>query len=480
MTKDRGKEDFFFDATLKSDSIVVEGVRCKWYLPPTHVDPISLVFHPTEEQARLLGGIGWKFSLHAELHHGDDDVTTFHAEQVMNGGLSSKYTAGISENTFEGEPIFLEVTEGFGSIDGPQAERKINGNFWLTPNQLLSPRQQIVKSYTGNINVKTTWILGFTLSNGVQLTFTNHYRYREDDGGALTSFHELVAEFELESKTIGCADVRGEIARELDDLLTLASFAERHRCLWMGYAFTSAETYTRYYRRDISIPAPRSHRDSLIVKADIKDYLDLTCRKLIEVGRNELLLKAINFAIPKEGQIFEGAFMSLYSALETLVLYFRRAHNLEMIFSGNEDAWRSLKADLRLWLKQHPQLKDDKTKRSLLYENLSGLTRVSFRTAFQKFCEFYSVNLDDLWPVVESADGWSLAMIRNKLVHGEYFNRQQLKALLSASEHLRWTVERMILSILGWDVSRSEVSPDKLYYRNQYKYWRDDRKLLSS
>jgi hypothetical protein len=33
----------------------------------------------------------------------------------------------------------------------------------------------------------------------------------------------------------------------------------------------------------------------------------------------------------------------------------------------------SLKADLRLWLKQHPQLKNDKRKRSLLYENLPGL-----------------------------------------------------------------------------------------------------------
>lgn len=479
MNKARGKEDYFFDATVKSDTIVVEGVRCKLHLPNTHIDPISLVFHPTEEQARLLTGIGWKFSVHAELHHGDNDVTTFRADQVINGGLSSKYTAGISENRMEGEPIFLEVTEGFGSVNGPQAERKIHGNFWLTPNQLLSPRQQVVKSYTGNINVETNWILDFTLSNGVPLTFTNHYRYQEDDAGALTSFHELVAEFELKSETIASADVR-EIATDLEDLLTLASLAERHRCAWMGYAFTSAEAYTRYYRRDISIPAPRERRDRLIVKADIKDYLDLTCRKLAEVGRNELLLKAINFAIPREGQIFEGAFMSLYSALETLVLFFRKAHNLEMIFSDNEDAWRGLKADLRLWLKQHPQLKDDKRKRSLLYENLSGLTRVSFRTAFQNFCEFYSVNLDDLWPVVESADGWSLAIIRNKLVHGEYFNRQQLKALLSASEHLRWTVERMILAILGWDISRSEVSPDKLSYRNQYKYWREDRKLLSS
>jgi hypothetical protein len=481
MAREEREEDYFFDATIKSDTIIVEGVRCKLYLPPTHIGPISLVFHVTDEQARLLEGVGWKYSVHGELHHDVDQVTTFHAEQVLNRGLSSKYTAGISENSFAGEPIFLEVTEGFRSSECPQAECEINGNFWLTPNQLLSPSQRVVKSYTGNINVKTDWILGFTLQNDVGLTFTNHYRYQEDDAGTLTSFHELVAEFESKSKTIGYAEVRGPIVRELEDLLTLASFAARRGCVWMGYAVTSAKGYTRYYRRDVSIPAPKKRwGDTLIAKKDIKDFLDLTCRKLVEVGRNDLLIKAINFATPKEGQVFEGAFMALYSALETLVLYFRRGHNLEMIFSDDKDAWRRLEADLRLWLRRHPQLKDDKSKRTLLYENLPALTRVSFRNAFQKFCEFYSVKLDDLWPVVESADGWSLAIIRNRLVHGEYFNRQQQKALVSAGEHLRWTVERMILSIFGWDVSRSMVSTDELSNRRQYKYWREDRKLLSS
>lgn len=481
MPIDQSEEDYFFDATIKADTITVEGVRCKLHLPPSHVDPISLSFHPTDEQAQLLEQIGWKFSAHAELDHGAGQVTTIDAEQVLNRGLSSKYTAGISESRLAGEPIFLEVTEGFGSVDPLQAEYEINGSFWLTPNHLLSPSQRVVKSYTGNINVKTDWSLGFTLPNGVGLTFTNHYRYQDDDAGTLTSFHELVAEFELKSKTIGYVDVRGEMVRDLEDLLTLASFASRHGCVWMGYAVTSAKGYTRYYRRDVSIPAPKKRRgDSLIAKKDIKDFLDVTCRKLVELGRNDLLIKAINFATPKEGQIFEGAFMALYSALETLVLYFRRGHNLEMIFSGEHEAWKSLEADLRLWLKQHPQLKDDKNKRTLLYQNLPALTRVSFRTAFQEFCNFYSINLDDLWPVVRSADGWSLAIIRNKLVHGEYFNRQQLRALVSAGEHLRWTVERMILSIFGWDVSRSRVSPDELHNRNQYKYWREDRKLLSS
>lgn len=69
MVTEEREEDYFFDATIKSDTIIVEGVRCKLYLPPTHVDPISLVFHVTDEQAQLLAGIGWKFSVRGELHH---------------------------------------------------------------------------------------------------------------------------------------------------------------------------------------------------------------------------------------------------------------------------------------------------------------------------------------------------------------------------------------------------------------------------
>jgi len=173
--------------------------------------------------------------------------------------------------------------------------------------------------------------------------------------------------------------------------------------------------------------------------------------------------------------------LALYSALETLVLYFRKGHRLETVFTADEEEqWKQLEGDLRQWLKNHSLLNDNKDKRKLLYENLPALKRVSFSTAFIKCRDFYGVKLDDLWPVLGSNEGWSLSTIRNKLVHGEHF-AQRLGALGTAKEHLQWTVERFLLTILNWAVSASNVAADYLTSNSTaYQIWKEDRKIISS
>jgi hypothetical protein len=477
------EEDHLFEATIKTDDFQLDGVRCKLYLPVKLADPISLVFSPTVEQARILSDkLNWKFSFYGELNHGPDYITQVYAEKVYTHGLSTKWVADVSESVLTAEPVDLQV-DVLRPLDSPDLKEKIHGRFRLTPNELLTPAQTVLRSDTGNVSVETLRNIKFVLPNAIQLSFMNRYRFQKGEGGDTVSFHELVAEFEAECKAGVAPDLKGEVLGLLEDLLRLASLAARQRCVCLEYDVVSERGYTEYYRRDVTIPplkAAGAAGRELVEQADFEEFLYATYHKFIEMGRNDLVRKAVDFAIPKEGQIFEGSFMSLYSALETLVLYFRRENNLEMVFSDDEEVWSQIKADLMLWLKNYPKLKDDKGKRALLYENLPALTRISFKTAFLKCCDFYSVDLHDLWPVLGNAEGWSLSTIRNKLVHGEYFNRQQLRALISASEHLRWTVERLILSILGWDTSRSNVSADMLSFRNQYKYWEADRKLLSS
>jgi len=78
------------------------------------------------------------------------------------------------------------------------------------------------------------------------------------------------------------------------------------------------------------------------------------------------------------------------------------------------------------------------------------------------FCEHYSVKLDDLWSVLDYNGGISLSQIRNKLVHGEHYENKHYGAILCAKQHLKWTIERMILGILNWSIDKSEISPVKL------------------
>jgi hypothetical protein len=103
-----------------------------------------------------------------------------------------------------------------------------------------------------------------------------------------------------------------------------------------------------------------------------------------------------------------------------------------------------------------------KRRRRLLNAKLDELRRVPFREALDQFRSAYSVNWDDLWPVFDSSKAPSLTTIRNRIVHGNTFNKRQQLAVLSATLHLKWTVERALLAVLGWPLELSKVRPDYL------------------
>jgi hypothetical protein len=51
---------------------------------------------------------------------------------------------------------------------------------------------------------------------------------------------------------------------------------------------------------------------------------------------------------------------------------------------------------------------------------------------------------------------------------------------MAAREHLQWMVERLIVAILGWDISKTKVSKDYLSKNMKvYKEREADQKILS-
>jgi hypothetical protein len=481
--KDSKKEDYLFEATISTDTLQIDNVRCKLYLPVRLTDPLSLTFHLSDEQERVLRNkLVWKFSLQGELKQADNCGTKINAENVFTSEINSTLCGPeLWESLLIAKLEDLEITNYWSSRVDKNAQ-KISGRFWLTPNDLLAPAQMIKNSYTGDVTVETVWYITFPFSEGMLLTFSNCYKYQKDEAGDTISFHELVAEFDIAGNNIDSVKLRNEYLNRIDNLLRFVSLASRHRCVCLGFDFSTTSAYTQYYRRDITIPKVREpHITELIDKADIKEFLEKTYNRFIELRCNELLWQALNYAIPDRSRTVESSFISLYSALETLVLYFRRTHHLEIVFSENEtDQWYQLQSDLKQWLKTHSLLKDNKVRRKLIYENLSSLQRISFPTAFRECCKAYSLDLTDLWPVVDNTEGWSLSKIRNKLVHGEHLSRPKSRAVLAAREHLQWIVERLILSIFEWDILRSSVCPAGLSHIVQYQGWKADRESLSS
>jgi len=387
----------------------------------------------------------------------------------------------IVESVFIAEPIDLKVIQ-FLRHDSQDSLKKTVGSFWLTPSALLSPAKTIEPSYNGNVKVETIRQIKFTLANALPLVFDKHFRYLKNENGDDITFTELVAEFEIggekqdiEADTIGC----------LDDFLMLVSFAAKHRCVCLGWNFINFEGHTKYFRRNLSIPDIRKKPSLLDVIIDIQDFEEFikqTYTKFIEIEPKDLIRQAIQciISVNQENKTFENAFFTLYSALESLTLHFRRINQLEEILPPEQ--WTNLENELKKWIKNHQLLNNDKNKdkRAFIYEKLPELNRISFLTVFTQFCNYYSVDLSDLWPVIKNSKGISLSEIRNKLIHGETFNSLQLEALTIAKEHLQWIVERLILAVLGWPISRSYINQDYLsHYMACYKDWEKYQKTLS-
>ncbi|MDT4965544.1 MAG: hypothetical protein QOJ64_281 [Acidobacteriota bacterium] len=213
--------------------------------------------------------------------------------------------------------------------------------------------------------------------------------------------------------------------------------------------------------------------DALIDPSEIEDFLNISSAKLQEAELSDILRRAIKFLLQSPDADIEVQFISFYAALESALTFFRRNSEFRII---PKDQFATLERDLRQWLKQHPLMVDDSARRGLIYEKIRELNRIPFSHMFRRFCEHYSLDLSDLWPVVGSADEWPLMEIRHRLVHGDPFASCPGESMICAGEHLRWTVERMLLVVLGWPVTRSNVSDDYLRRTSyMYKEWRAER-----
>jgi hypothetical protein len=474
------KENYRCYATIRTEGIEIKGVLCKIFLPIKITEPVLIHFLPTEEQLRQMERV-WKFSVECEFYSSPDHLTKIYAAKVYTHHSSTEFwQPDIAVRIVVAQPEGLTI-DTLRNVGGESLGTESHGRYWLTPSKLLSPAQSVMRSFTGEVEVKTVWQLSFALKSGIHLKFANRFRYRKNDEGETVTYKELVADFEMEGGEQFMRRVE-EGLRELDDLLVLTSFAERQRCLNIGYDTSEIDGALReYYRGNIVIPEFKGDRNNFLIEgADFNEFLQTAYKHFTSIESVDLVRQAINYVIPSERGTVQSIFISLYSALETIVLYLRRQANLEFIFSGDEgEKWRKFKSSLRKYIEQHPLLENDKEKQTLLKKNITALQRISFATAYEACLKTLSLSTSDLWPVTDRTEGWALSDIRNKLVHGDYLNRAQLHAVIFATEHIRWTVERLILAVLGWDIERSNVCAGYLRHMNAYNQWKQERLVLS-
>lgn len=463
----RDSEIQFF-STIKSGGEEYCRVLTKLVLPRKMSESLVLHFFPGKETGKSLDGL-FEFSLSAEIK-GFNGVLekTICSNRVYWESSSTRWWAGeICEQQLTGSPQDLLISYVRPGLQS--SKEGVSGSFYLTPCEYLRPHKSFTYLGSGEVNVRTGKLLEFTLRNGVNLIFDSVYKSEDTEEGECVSFSELIAKFKNVSGA--AAEIERDYLDDLNDFLWLVSFAHRKRCVCVGWEVNDSKGIHTFYRRGITIPSFRAQNsnETLITGLDFVSFLKVAYAKFIKTEPREFILQAI-FAVTGENNTIEERFSRLFSALETLVLKYRRDSDAEFILAPND--WKAIQEDLKKTIKTHPLLSDKKGKRSQIYEKLPELNRVSFQTAFKEFCKFHSIKIDDLWPVCEGNDAIPLMKIRNRLVHGEPFSLKQLMVLSKATNHLEWIVERIVLAVLDWPVSNSRVADFYLSKMESYLNWK--------
>ena len=250
-----------------------------------------------------------------------------------------------------------------------------------------------------------------------------------------------------------------------DDLALILSFAARRRVDAEGP--DAEETSGEAGDAD----------DPLVEADDLGEFVRAAAAALAATDRQEVLRRALGFMTPVPGESVERSFLVLFSALES-TLTFARGEDEYRILPREEFA--QLERELKAWLKSRPALAGDAARRALLYEKTRELNRLPFSRVFTMFCGRRGVELSDLWPLVGPLDGWPLLEIRHRLVHGDPFDASPGGALVCATAHLRWTAERMLLAVLGWEAGRSGAAPSRLSTQAEYAGWPAARAQLAA
>jgi hypothetical protein len=463
-------EDYRLYASIKGDGFSIDNVLCKVYLPERLSDPIKVYFTSSVKQP-LPMGCPFEFSFLSEsTDERGKSILRVQASMVYIDEHSSKsWGSGPSEVILVGSPIDLKIIQSLKSnaeLEGKEA--KVRGSFWMTPSIMLAPQKILERSYTGDVKVTTVSKYEFELQDNIRLSFDYHYRFAKTRENADSiSFPELVAEFEFESEV-----VVNEALPLLDDFLTLTSFADRQRCVCLGWDYSSDNTYTRFYRRCMSFPkndTKHDFNDTLIDPPKFKEFMTTVYKMFAAVDCKEALRQAMQRVLYRVKYCSNDVFLTLYSGVETLVFMDHEGFILP------PEQWSILREDLQTYVKEHHLLegKERRNDRQAIYEKMPELNRISFSSALKTFSTTYKVDLSDLWPLVDRTDGIPLSEIRNRLIHGDVFSLHQERAMASACIHLRLILERMILSVLGWPVSESRAS---FYNVERLVEWRDDRK----
>ena len=452
------EENYFVKATLVVKGTEINDVPCKLYLPERiHEKPYVIIKPSKEDSPKIMAS--HKGALKAAIYGFDKKIqTSIEAPEVyVSGSFTKHWGDDISETTIPGEPQDLHIIHHLKNHEG---QERTNIVFWISPNKYLTPSMICSSSYTGEIKYERVQNLEFTIKDRLKLVFEKHFGSKTVKSGDLIQWSFLVACAQLNVPADDVETLKNNILCDIDDFLLIAALVARERTACLGWTSTDKNSNATYYRGNYTFPESKddSSLDEGVIDIQSFERFMEKCYPVFLRFKNKLALRnALYSAVPSSPHTLETSFLHMFTGLETLILDFRRRENLEFVLP--EEKWGGLRKYLQSCIKGSIEPKLESKQRESIYRKLGELNRVPLGEAFDAFCQKYAINLVDLWPVFGEKGIAGLTDIRNKLVHGDPFPHDLFGALVVAREHLRYTLERVLVRVLGWDVGETKINP---------------------
>lgn len=452
-------------ATLLLNGNIIATVPCNLWLPRHRHEKPFFTFETEDPTHYKIKTESSFFDISIIFGEEESYKIEIYAERVFIPNFTSLHRgSGLpSITTFDGHPEKLTCIQHLGMRSNPSKKQYIT--LRLTDNFLLSPDKIITKSYTGEVTAETIRSHKFDLNGFSNVLFDKHFYYLESSDSGTEMFSGLVACLEFEDADNIFSEFDATYKDQLKDYILISSFASDQATFITSITYHDSTMMKDVWYGNLAIEKTKNdhkhgHNDVLVDLSDFEKFIS-TCFsnfQTFDYEKQELIRRAIYKVLPRGDSTIESKILDYFSAIESIVLIYRREKGMEFTIADGYK-WKTLEKSIRKSVNENKELFESDEHLSLLKNMLPSLKRVPFKNAFEGFQKSTGMINDDLWPLFDNSGGASLSEIRNQIIHGEAFREDQSTALFHAMMNLESLAQRTIFITLGWNITDTNVSP---------------------
>src|SRR5690606_11868812 len=273
--------------------------------------------------------------------------------------------------------VGTQYPENLGSPDYAQFDL----TFRLSDNSLLQEACLVQHDFRSGLLIKPIHTKTIDC-DGSAFRFERHLEFEQGQEAhtSTTVRSFLTANTKVDTAQDVYSTVDGVLLPRLWDVLHLASFAARERTRVYRWSAITASEHVSVYLGNVApirLQDDQSSIDTLIDKSDFDEFMRVGLATLrgADLARAELGRSSILRAVRDSSEPAEARYLSLFSALESVLLQYRRQENLE--YTVTKSAYKKLRQALEICLADNSDLFPSEFHRLSAVRSIVALKRIT-------------------------------------------------------------------------------------------------------